>query len=229
MFEQQHIAAMKVRQNKRPRGFGLRGDSATLVVQAALNRFPSSLPKLATDGELGSKTSARLSEFQQMYGLPVTGQPDNLTLQALGIGSGSASDLLGQGAGGGSNPLTIGLTAGAGGSGGPGAPDSSSDSSQSFWDIITLKGLRDAAAPVTQAAIEQAKVTGIWTSETALAAAKAGGDGAAAALKFLGDNGSLIAKLALSLGVGYGTALAISIGGAGAVVLLLMSSSKGRR
>jgi len=59
--------------------------SSVRQVQTALNRFASKLAPLVVDGIQGSKTTARLKEFQRDVGLPVTGVADSLTLQALGI------------------------------------------------------------------------------------------------------------------------------------------------
>jgi peptidoglycan hydrolase-like protein with peptidoglycan-binding domain len=59
--------------------------SSVRQVQATLNRFASKLPPLVVDGIQGSKTTARLKEFQRDTGLPITGVADSLTLQALGV------------------------------------------------------------------------------------------------------------------------------------------------
>jgi hypothetical protein len=52
-------------------------------VQAALNNLPSSLARLSVDGVWGSKTSARVAEFQRMNGLPATGTLDATTQQRI--------------------------------------------------------------------------------------------------------------------------------------------------
>lgn len=51
--------------------------------------------------------------------------------------------------------------------------------------------------------------------------ARAGGEGAAAALKFLADNGDWFAKVALAFGIGYG-AVSIVLAAVGGVVLLVV-------
>lgn len=52
-------------------------------MQRLLNLLPSSFPRLATDGQFGQKTKARLIEFQYANGLPATGIADEATLQKL--------------------------------------------------------------------------------------------------------------------------------------------------
>lgn len=48
-------------------------------IQARLNELPTNLARLAVDGVWGSKTQARVREFQSFAGLPVTGLLDAAT------------------------------------------------------------------------------------------------------------------------------------------------------
>jgi peptidoglycan hydrolase-like protein with peptidoglycan-binding domain len=61
-------------------------------LQAALNKLPSSLARLAVDGVAGPKTTARVMEFQRLNGLPATGVVDLNTSVRLyaSVGSGVA-------------------------------------------------------------------------------------------------------------------------------------------
>jgi peptidoglycan hydrolase-like protein with peptidoglycan-binding domain len=54
-------------------------------LQYALNLYPSSLAKLKVDGVLGSKTLARIKEFQKKNGLAQTGVPQSAMLAKLGL------------------------------------------------------------------------------------------------------------------------------------------------
>lgn len=227
----QSVALTRPRKRRR---FGM-GDSTTdalfargriSAVQSSLNNaYSPSGTRLTVDGVWGSKSIARMVEYQRFLGIPANGRVDdnaaNVSLGLPGSSSGSGAIDLGQGSGGGTNLLTD-VTAGVGGGGG--APESSG--LQSLFDILTLKGVRDATSTVTQAAIDQAKVTGIWTNETAKAAAKAGGNAAAGALKWLSDNGDLFAKIALGLGVGYSAAVALALGGGGLLLIFLFTGKK---
>lgn len=62
--------------------------ATTREVQAALNRYPSALPPLVVDGIAGSKTSARVREWQYDHGFPVNGIISNQMLEALGLSTG---------------------------------------------------------------------------------------------------------------------------------------------
>lgn len=193
-------------------------DNNVAIVQAALNYFLPSSP-LVVDGHFGPATQARLREFQQLFGLPVTGQADPLTLQVLGI-SGAVSPTSS-----GTGPWAD-VTAGVSGDE---LPDANSESTWGLiWDALTLQGAPQAARNISQAintAGTAALAPGQWTFETAKAAANAGGAAAQAAMKWLADNGDLLAKLALALGVGYGTALAIAFGGSAIVLILFLKKN----
>jgi len=51
------------------------GSADIREIQAALNALPSNLPRLVVDGLVGTKTRARVSEYQRQVGLPVNGNP----------------------------------------------------------------------------------------------------------------------------------------------------------
>jgi peptidoglycan hydrolase-like protein with peptidoglycan-binding domain len=51
-------------------------------VQTALNANGA---KVTVDGRMGPKTAAALRAFQHQHNLKVTGRPDRVTLQALGV------------------------------------------------------------------------------------------------------------------------------------------------
>lgn len=52
-------------------------------IQTALNLLPTRLPRLAVDGQLGSKTSTRIAEFQSLNGMWSNGQLDNNTANRI--------------------------------------------------------------------------------------------------------------------------------------------------
>jgi hypothetical protein len=64
----------------------------TKAVQAALNRWPSNLPRLAVDGKWGAKTTARIAEFQRQHGLFVSYVVDAATSAALFSGGSTPSN-----------------------------------------------------------------------------------------------------------------------------------------
>lgn len=66
---------------------GVQYDANLQRVQQMLNQFPSSLGRLKADGRWGSKTIARLQEFQRQQGLSVTGHWDDATVARLQAGT----------------------------------------------------------------------------------------------------------------------------------------------
>ncbi|HEV7375939.1 MAG TPA: peptidoglycan-binding domain-containing protein [Pyrinomonadaceae bacterium] len=59
-------------------------------IQAKLNTLPSSLARLAVDGKLGPKTTARIAEFQRLNGLSATGTLDVVTITRILTASGTS-------------------------------------------------------------------------------------------------------------------------------------------
>lgn len=53
------------------------------VLQSALNKLPSTDPKLVVDGAFGPRSAAAVKAFQTSAGLPATGVPDLATIQAM--------------------------------------------------------------------------------------------------------------------------------------------------
>lgn len=83
-----------------------------------------------------------------------------------------------------------------------------------FWDQLASK--LNAINPSNPASIPAT------AANAASAAASAGGSSAAAALKFLADNGNLFAKIAIILGMSLGAAQAVAIGGGAFVLIFLL-------
>lgn len=94
---QLNAQVIQARQGSSTSGSTSAGDVRTL--QQALNQLSSNLPRLAVDGRWGTKTSARVMEFQRQNGLTQTGSADALTYQMVvaqaaaagGRGSGSSN------------------------------------------------------------------------------------------------------------------------------------------
>src|SRR5438105_300804 len=62
---------------------GTRGPEVVELQRSLNDRAPSALPPLIVDGVFGSKTLARVREFQQRAGLVVDGKVGPQTLSAL--------------------------------------------------------------------------------------------------------------------------------------------------
>ena len=186
------------------------------ALQQSLNQFqPTALPPLVVDGIVGPKTRAKIREFQSNHGLPVTGNFDSLTMQALGFQS-------------------SGITTGAGGSGNDPTQQAIADLMrgvgqqvgtmpqrsvwQQIWDALTLKGIGQAA----QNAEDVILAPGVWTVETAKAAANEATATGRDAMRWLASNGDLIAKGALGIGVAYSTMIALGVAGGGLLLVLLL-------
>lgn len=179
-------------------------------IQEALNRNPSKLPPLVVDGIIGSKTLARIHEFQSQIGYA---QQDTLQpplLAVLGLTT-NYGDPYWQ-----PTAVTVGGQAGT----------PSDDLSWSEW-LGSIFGVSPASAvgagvgaiaSATQQEIDQAK-------QIVNSAANSGSQAVKDSLKFLADHGDLFAKFALAVGVSYGVAQAIAIGGGGFILIMLLKKT----
>lgn len=202
-------------------------DVATL--QRALNAaYSPSGTVLDIDGVIGTQTRARIVEFKQQIGYPANSTVDVVLLTALGV---TAGGLPGATVTGSVQPLqqgyfdindrwvpATGIGNGELGTGGygPGVANLGEQGSNSpIYDALTLKGLRDL---LTTEGVAAAKAS----AQNLMNVANATKETTNAALKFLADNGDLIAKGALALGVSYAVMTAIGIGGGGLLLIMLL-------